>query len=77
MRNPDDPSSFLSTLTIEEARGLVENSIIQQGMIPKVLACVDALDKGVKKTHIIDARISHGLLLEIFTDQGIGTEIIK
>jgi acetylglutamate kinase len=77
MRNADDPHSFLSTLTIEEAKGLVKNCIIQQGMIPKVTACINALLNGVEKTHIIDARVSHGLLLEIFTDQGIGTEIIK
>jgi acetylglutamate kinase len=51
--------------------------VIQQGMIPKVKACIDALKKGVKKTHIVDARIPHGLLLEIFTDKGIGTEIIQ
>lgn len=78
MRNPEDPNSFLSTLTVEEAKDLIENNIIQQGMIPKVEACIGALlDKGVKKTHIIDARTPHGLLLEIFTDQGIGTEIVK
>ena len=77
MRNPDDPNSFLSTLTTEEAKDLMGNNIIQQGMIPKVKACIDALLGGVKKTHIIDARIPHALLLEIFTDQGIGTEIIK
>lgn len=77
IRNPDDPHSFLSTLTIDEARGLVGEDIIQEGMIPKVSACMNALEQGVKKTHIIDARIPHGLLLEIFTDQGIGTEIIK
>lgn len=77
MRNPDDPNSFLSTLTVEEAKGLIENNIIQQGMIPKVRACIDALNNGVKKTHIIDARISHGLLLEIFTNKGIGTEIVE
>lgn len=77
MRNPEDPHSFLSTLTIEEAKGLAENRVIQQGMIPKVKACIEALEKGVKKTHIIDARTPHGLLLEIFTDQGIGTEITK
>ena len=75
MRNPEDPNSFLSTLTKEEARGLMQENIIQQGMIPKVMACINALDMGVKKTHIIDARIPHGLLLEIFTDEGIGTEI--
>jgi len=77
LRNPDDPHSFISTLTTKEARGLVENNVIQQGMIPKVKACIDALKKGVKKTHIVDARIPHGLLLEIFTDKGIGTEIIQ
>ena len=77
MRRPDDPHSFLSTLTEDEARKLIDENIIQQGMIPKVAACFNALDKGVKKTHIIDARIQHALLLEIFTDQGVGTEIIK
>jgi acetylglutamate kinase len=77
MRNPDDPHSFLSTLTIGEAKGLVDEKIIQEGMIPKVLACINALEQGVKKTHIIDARTPHGLLLEIFTDQGVGTEIVK
>jgi len=77
MRNPEDPNSFLSTLTTQEAKGLIENNIIQQGMIPKVKACIDALENGVKKTHIIDARTPHGLLLEIFTDTGVGTEIVK
>lgn len=76
-RNPDDPQSFLSTLTEEEAKSLIEANVIQQGMIPKVNACISALDQGVKKTHIIDARTPHGLLLEIFTDKGIGTEIVK
>jgi len=77
MRNSEDPHSFISTLTTEEVQGLIESKIIQQGMIPKVNACVEALNGGVKKTHIIDARTPHALLLEIFTDQGIGTEIIK
>ncbi|MFA4989477.1 MAG: acetylglutamate kinase [Candidatus Omnitrophota bacterium] len=77
LRNPEDAHSFISTLTTKEAKGLIEDNVIQQGMIPKVKACIDALKKGVKKTHIVDARIPHGLLLEIFTDQGIGTEIIQ
>lgn len=77
MRSPDDPNSFLSTLTIEEAGTLIQDKVIQQGMIPKVLACIKAIEAGVKKTHIIDARTPHALLLEIFTDKGIGTEIIK
>jgi acetylglutamate kinase len=76
MRHPEDPNSFLSTLTVEEAKGLIQENVIQKGMIPKVKACIDGLKNGVKKTHIIDARIPHGLLLEIFTDMGIGTEII-
>ena len=76
MRNPEDPHSFLSTLTEEGARNLKKEKIIQAGMIPKVDACIHALDKGVKKTHIVDACIPHALLLEIFTDKGIGTEIV-
>lgn len=76
MRNPEDHNSFLSTLSTLEARELIQGEIIQQGMIPKVQACINALVGGVKKTHIIDARIPHSLLLEIFTDQGIGTEIL-
>jgi len=77
MRNPEDPNSFISTLTTDEAKGLIESAIIQEGMVPKVMACIDALDSGVKKTHIIDARTPHALLLEIFTDTGVGTEIIR
>ncbi|MFA4889017.1 MAG: acetylglutamate kinase [Candidatus Omnitrophota bacterium] len=77
MRNAEDPNSFISTLTIKEALGLLKDNVVQQGMIPKLKACVEAVASGVKKTHIIDARIPHALLLEIFTDKGIGTEIIR
>jgi acetylglutamate kinase len=77
MRNPEDPHSFISTLTTKEAKGLSETKIIQSGMIPKIAACISAMENGVKKTHIIDARTPHGLLLEIFTDTGVGTEIVK
>ena len=56
---------------------MIKEGAVQSGMIPKVKSCVSALDGGVKKTHIIDARISHALLLEIFTKEGIGTEIIR
>lgn len=76
MRSPEDPTSLLSTLTIEEARKLIKAEVIQEGMVPKVKSSITALEGGVKKTHIIDARIPHALLLEIFTKQGIGTEII-
>lgn len=77
MRNIEDPGSLLSTLTADEVTSLIEQKIIQGGMIPKVNACVAALAGGVRKAHIIDARIQHGLLLEIFTDRGIGTQIVK
>ncbi len=77
LRNPDDPNSFLSTLRMDEIQGLIQSNVIGQGMIPKVNACIEALNIGVKKTHIIDARTPHGLLLEIFTNQGVGTEIIQ
>jgi acetylglutamate kinase len=77
MRSQDDPNSLISTLSVKEAKELIKQKVIQEGMIPKVLACIFALEEGVKKTHIIDARISHSLLLEIFTDKGIGTEIVR
>ncbi|MDO8749130.1 MAG: acetylglutamate kinase [Candidatus Omnitrophota bacterium] len=77
MRSTSDTSSLISTLTISEANGLIKEGAVHQGMIPKVKSCISALEATVKKTHIIDARIPHALLLEIFTKQGIGTEIIK
>lgn len=76
MRNPEDSHSFLSSLTAQEAKNLIQDEVIQQGMIPKVQACMRAITKGISKAHIIDARIPHALLLEIFTDSGIGTEIV-
>jgi acetylglutamate kinase len=77
MRNPEDPESLIASLHLGEVSTLIDQNVIQSGMIPKVNACVDALKGGVPKTHIIDARIPHALLLEIFTDQGVGTEIVK
>ena len=77
MRNPEDAESLIGSLHLKDIRTLIDQGVIQSGMIPKVNACVDALTGNVKKTHIIDARIPHALLLEIFTDQGVGTEIVK
>ena len=77
MLNIEDASTLFSTLTMEEVQNLIKKNVIQSGMIPKVNACIEALDGGVRKTHIIDARLQHALLLEIFTDHGVGTEIIK
>lgn len=75
MRNPADEASLISSLHISEVQNLIDQKVISGGMIPKVRACITALEGGVKKAHIIDGRIKHSLLLEIFTDQGIGTEI--
>lgn len=77
MRNIEDHESFISSLNIKEAKSLIKQHVIQEGMIPKLKACINTVEGGVKKTHIIDARTPHALLLEIFTDEGIGTEISK
>jgi acetylglutamate kinase len=68
---------LISTLNFEEARKAIEGEVISGGMLPKVNCCLEALKSGVGKTHIIDGRVSHALLLEIFTDVGIGTEITR
>ena len=75
-RERENPSSFIPSLHVDEARDLIGKKVITDGMIPKVNACVAALQGGIKKAHIVDGRIKHSLLLEIFTDQGIGTEIV-
>ena len=77
IRNTEQGDSLISTLHIEEVETLISHKIIQGGMIPKIRAAILSLNSDVKKVHIIDGRIKHSLLLEIFTDQGIGTEIVK
>ena len=77
LRQPNDAHSLISTLSVKEAKLLMERGVIQEGMLPKVRACIHALQHGVRKTHIIDAAIPHAMLLEIFTKQGIGTEIAR
>lgn len=72
----DKKGSVLSTLTKGRINGLIKKGIISGGMVPKVTACLDAIAAGVDKTHIVDGRIPHCLLLEIFTKEGIGTEIV-
>jgi acetylglutamate kinase len=76
LRNPADENSLMSSLHVNEVQDLINKKVITSGMIPKVNACITALEGNVKKAHIIDGRIKHSLLLEIFTDQGIGTEIV-
>jgi acetylglutamate kinase len=72
----NEPSSLIRGLTPNECRELITRSVIDRGMIPKVEACLSSLEAGVKKTHIIDGRLRHSLLLEIFTKSGTGTEIV-
>ena len=75
LRNPKDPSSLIQKIKVEEVPKLIEEGIITGGMIPKIETCVKAINDGVKSAHIIDGRLKHSLLLEIFTTDGIGTMI--
>ena len=72
-----DKSTFISTLTQAQAKGYIKDGTIAGGMIPKVEACLCALEKGAGKTHIIDGRLDHSLILEIFTSKGIGTQVVR
>ena len=74
-RDKDDPATIMHSLDSNEARQLIEQGVIESGMIPKVEACLETLGRGVRKIHIIDGRLRHSLLLEIFTTKGVGTEI--
>lgn len=76
LEDPKDPSSLLTKLDIQQARELIQNGVVSGGMIPKVTCCVRSLAQGVRAGHIIDGRIPHSLLLEIFTDTGIGSMIV-
>ena len=75
-REKSDPDSLIQTLTATGARSLISDGSIESGMIPKVEACLETLSKGVRKIHIIDGRLRHSLLLEIYTNSGVGTQII-
>ncbi len=74
-RDKDDPETIIHSLTSDDARQLITDGIIESGMIPKVEACLETLGRGVRKVHIVDGRLRHSLLLEIFTTSGVGTEI--
>jgi acetylglutamate kinase len=74
--NKNDPDSLIHSLTTAQARDLMARGKIESGMIPKVEACLETLRQGVGKIHIIDGRLRHSLLLEIYTNLGVGTEII-
>ncbi|WP_319371879.1 acetylglutamate kinase [uncultured Ilyobacter sp.] len=77
LRDVKDPSSKISVLKYNEAKDLIEDGTISGGMLPKIDACMTALDAGAENVHIIDGRVEHSILLELFTDSGIGTMIVK
>ncbi|MCR5006480.1 MAG: acetylglutamate kinase [Clostridiales bacterium] len=74
--DPNDRSTLISELSVSEANGLIHQGVIGGGMLPKLGNCIDAIENGVSRVHILDGRIAHCLLLEIFTNRGIGTAII-
>jgi len=76
LRNAGDPDSLISTLRVTDAEELLKNKTASGGMIPKLRGCIKAVRHGVHKTHIIDGRLTHSLLLEIFTDKGVGTQLV-
>ena len=76
-RDPKDPSTLISELRVSEARKLMNEGVIGGGMLPKLNSCIDAIEHGVSRVHILDGRIPHCLLLEIFTNKGIGTAILN
>ncbi len=76
LADPKDPASLISTLKVSEVDGLKKSGVIDKGMRPKVQSAIRALAEGVQRVHFVDGRLAHSLLLEIFTDKGVGTEIV-
>jgi acetylglutamate kinase len=76
-RRRDDPDSLVHSLTSGQAHQMIAEGAVDGGMIPKIQACLETLDRGVRKVHIIDGRIRHSLLLEVYTSRGVGTEIVR
>ena len=73
----NDPDSFISRITVDDADKLIDGGVIGGGMLPKLSGCIEAVRKGVGRVHILDGRVAHCLLLEVFTREGIGTAIVK
>jgi len=76
LQNPQNPDSIISRLQSGEVAGLKQSGVIDKGMIPKVDSAVAALRSGVEKVSFVDGRVPHAVMLEIFTDEGIGTEVV-
>ena len=77
LRDPKNPATLISSLNVGEVLELKQQGVIDKGMIPKVDSAVEAVHAGVRRVHFVDGRIPHSVLLEIFTDKGIGTEVVK
>ncbi len=77
MKDPSDESTLIATIKTDEVDGMIADGTLSGGMIPKVESAVDALREGVGKVHMVDGRVAHSVLLEIFTREGVGTEIVK
>ncbi len=77
LRDPEDPSTLFSTLRLDDIAALKEDGVLSGGMLPKIESCADAIRAGVRKVHLVDGRMAHSLLLEIFTREGVGTEITE
>jgi acetylglutamate kinase len=75
-RDKNDPDTLVHSLTAGEAQAMIDSGQVDAGMIPKLQACLETLRKGVRKVHIIDGRLRHSLLLEVYTSRGVGTEIV-
>lgn len=77
LKDPNDPESLISSVTMKEVETLISEGVIAGGMLPKVSGAIQALKAGIRKTHFIDASLPHSLLLELFTKEGVGTEILS
>ncbi|MGF1531643.1 MAG: acetylglutamate kinase [Puniceicoccaceae bacterium] len=77
LADPSDPGTLISTLLSSQVSGYQKKGVISKGMVPKINSAVEALQQGVRRVHLIDGRVPHSLLLEIFTDRGVGTEIVS
>ncbi len=77
LKDKDDPSTLITEITISQAKKLMEDGVVQGGMIPKVKCCIDAIGHGVKNVVIMDGRIPHSILMEILTDEGAGTMVVE
>ena len=77
LRDREDPDSLIPVVDLKDAQELFADGTISGGMIPKVECCMEALEKGVKKVFIMDGRVPHSLLIEILTDEGAGTMVIR